>query len=282
MRNLTFFTGFTLLLFLANKQETPYVKNGILRNENTDLVYKKEHYFSSVTRPFTDANYSSGTINVSIPDEDVTGVSHTLTASGIPGGATIDSIIVTFNITHTWLEDIVVNLEAPNGQIVNLVANRGENSVSGYSNTRATSDTLVSPFPSGYYATPLTGTYRADTTSQDTIDIRGTINPINPVITTSVFSDLFSIKNGSWKIHVYDISNGDVGTLVDWSLKISYTAGPLPVSLLSFSGYRDGNINRLQWTTASEQNNQGFDVERSKDGISFFSVGFVNINSYVL
>ena len=54
------------------------------------------------------------------------------------------------------------------------------------------------------------------------------------------------------------------------------TAGTLPVSLLSFSGYKDGIRNQLRWVTSSEINNRGFQVERSSDGQSYQSIGFVN------
>ena len=54
------------------------------------------------------------------------------------------------------------------------------------------------------------------------------------------------------------------------------TAGTLPVSLLSFSGYKDGIRNQLRWVTSSEINNSGFQVERSSDGQSYQSIGFVN------
>ena len=50
----------------------------------------------------------------------------------------------------------------------------------------------------------------------------------------------------------------------------------LPVGLLSFSGYRDGSRNQLRWTTTTEVNNKGFDVERSLDGVNYTSIGFVN------
>lgn len=50
----------------------------------------------------------------------------------------------------------------------------------------------------------------------------------------------------------------------------------LPVTLLSFSGYKDGSRNQLSWTTASEINNRGFDVQRSTDGINYTSIGFVS------
>lgn len=51
---------------------------------------------------------------------------------------------------------------------------------------------------------------------------------------------------------------------------------PLSVNLLSFSGYRDGYNNILKWTTTNEQNNRGFQIERSTDGINYTSAGFVN------
>jgi hypothetical protein len=53
-------------------------------------------------------------------------------------------------------------------------------------------------------------------------------------------------------------------------------AGTLPATLLSFSGYKDGIRNQLRWVTSSEINNSGFQVERSSDGQSYQSIGFVN------
>jgi hypothetical protein len=50
----------------------------------------------------------------------------------------------------------------------------------------------------------------------------------------------------------------------------------LPVSMINFSGYKSGTKNVLKWTTANEQNNQGFEVQRSGDGMNYSAVGFVN------
>jgi hypothetical protein len=50
----------------------------------------------------------------------------------------------------------------------------------------------------------------------------------------------------------------------------------LPVTLLSFSGYKDGVRNQLRWITVTETNNAGFQVERSIDGLNYQSIGFVN------
>lgn len=50
----------------------------------------------------------------------------------------------------------------------------------------------------------------------------------------------------------------------------------LPVGLLSFNGYKDGSRNQLRWSTSTEQNNLGFEVQRSLDGVHYSSIGFVN------
>ncbi|RYY41449.1 MAG: T9SS type A sorting domain-containing protein [Chitinophagaceae bacterium] len=50
---------------------------------------------------------------------------------------------------------------------------------------------------------------------------------------------------------------------------------PLPVTLLSFTGKRNGTVNELKWKTASESNSRGFAVERSSDGVTFAQVTFV-------
>jgi hypothetical protein len=49
----------------------------------------------------------------------------------------------------------------------------------------------------------------------------------------------------------------------------------LPVNLISFSGKASSEGNVLLWSTAEEINNQGFDVERSVNGVTFEKIGFV-------
>jgi hypothetical protein len=49
----------------------------------------------------------------------------------------------------------------------------------------------------------------------------------------------------------------------------------LPVHLLSFSGFKNGNKNVLQWSTSDEMNCKGFEIQRSPDGQNYSSVGFV-------
>lgn len=49
----------------------------------------------------------------------------------------------------------------------------------------------------------------------------------------------------------------------------------LPVELLSFTGYHDGENNVLNWMTASEKNSDQFIVEKSIDGTRFSAIGIV-------
>jgi hypothetical protein len=50
---------------------------------------------------------------------------------------------------------------------------------------------------------------------------------------------------------------------------------PLPVTLTAFSASAAGPAVKLQWATASEKNNLGFEVQRSADGREFMALGTV-------
>jgi hypothetical protein len=59
----------------------------------------------------------------------------------------------------------------------------------------------------------------------------------------------------------------------------SDNSNPLPVTLLTFIGNRAGAINKLAWTTATETNSAGFELERSADGRSFGKLAAVASNA---
>jgi uncharacterized delta-60 repeat protein len=54
------------------------------------------------------------------------------------------------------------------------------------------------------------------------------------------------------------------------------SGSPLPVQWLSFTVTKQNTTALLLWQTASEQNNKGFEIERSSDGINFTAIGWVN------
>ena len=58
-------------------------------------------------------------------------------------------------------------------------------------------------------------------------------------------------------------------------ISVLKSGGPLPVSLLEFTGKIINKKVELNWTTSSESNNDRFDVLRSADGINFKILGSV-------
>ncbi|MFN9502172.1 MAG: T9SS type A sorting domain-containing protein [Chryseotalea sp.] len=52
-------------------------------------------------------------------------------------------------------------------------------------------------------------------------------------------------------------------------------ANPLPVELLSFTGFYDNGVNIIEWKTATEIDNDFFELQRSVDGETFEVIGIV-------
>jgi bacillolysin len=71
-----------------------------------------------------------------------------------------------------------------------------------------------------------------------------------------------------------DGCNGNDGWYID-DLEVYHCVSALPVELLLFTARADGMSVLLNWATASEINSKGFFVEKSKDGHSWESMGFV-------
>lgn len=90
-----------------------------------------------------------------------------------------------------------------------------------------------------------------------------------------------------------DSSNSFDTTFITSCAVSNYTFGyigsaPLPVKLTSFNGKLETDEVKLNWSTATETNNDYFEVERSLDGKSFTKIGFVkgagnsvNVQKYV-
>ncbi len=61
-------------------------------------------------------------------------------------------------------------------------------------------------------------------------------------------------------------------------VKVVFTTGPLPVELTNFEVTQEDQNTLLSWTTASEKNNAGFEIQKSKDGGDWQKIGFVEGN----
>jgi hypothetical protein len=62
---------------------------------------------------------------------------------------------------------------------------------------------------------------------------------------------------------------------------LGLTSGVLPVTYESFIARKSGNAVRLEWKTAVELNNSGFEILKSSDGINYSMIGWVPASTSV-
>ena len=169
----------------------------------------------SATAPGGSASTNgSNATSIAIPDNNTTGISSTINISNIPAGATITGISVGLNITHTWNSDVDIFLTGSNGTQIELSTDNG-GSADNYTNT-IFSSTGVNPITGGI--SPFTGTFLPE----------------------GNLATLYSLTNGSWILTVKDDLGGDLGTLLNWDISITYT---LPASTISwYDATSAGNI----------------------------------------
>ena len=167
----------------------------------------------------------------------------TITVPGTDTGNATD-VNVQIDITHTWIGDLDILITHPGGTFVEL-----------WGQSCGNDDDMSVLFDDGagppVCASPTVGTY----------------DPFNPL---SAFNGMSAI--GDWTITVTDNVGGDTGTLDLWSLIID---GIVPVELVSFTGTSNGTDVVLNWETASETNNAGFEVQM-QDGENWNALGFVD------
>ncbi|OGU74865.1 MAG: hypothetical protein A2V93_04240 [Ignavibacteria bacterium RBG_16_34_14] len=68
------------------------------------------------------------------------------------------------------------------------------------------------------------------------------------------------------------------GSQLGTNIVYKYVGPPLPVELTSFTATSNGKEVVLSWSTASEINNRGFEIQRSTNQNKFFTIGFVEGN----
>ncbi len=87
----------------------------------------------------------------------------------------------------------------------------------------------------------------------------------------NVVSEL--LKNRLYfNVHSGDHASGEIRGQIEFSNIVS---GNIPVELASFSASVDGKNVLLNWITATETNNRGFEIEK-QTGASWSKIGFVN------
>lgn len=200
----------------------------------------------------------------SIPDNNPIGVEIPITVSGI--SSAIGKVTASLYLTHSYDSDLLIKLISPDNTIVTLSNRRGGGgdnfgSTCSSQSSRTTFDDAAATAISAGTA-PFIGSFRPDTP----------LSQFNGKSGAAV--------NGTWKLLVSDLAPPDIGTVQCWSLFISPavctdgggSCAPVPIQLSSFSGRTLINNNVvLDWTTASEVNNYGFEIQKSQQAEGVFT-----------
>jgi subtilisin-like proprotein convertase family protein len=141
----------------------------------------------------TNSEYNSADTPQNIPDNNLTGVTSQINIAGIAG--TIAKVTVDVYITHTYDEDLVIDLLSPEGTLLTLAFWAGTDGDDFYF-TRF--DDAASEFVWAGSA-PFNGSYRPE-------DPLSALNGEDP--------------NGTWELTVVDDAVDDTGTLRSWGLNI--------------------------------------------------------------
>jgi len=86
-----------------------------------------------------------------------------------------------------------------------------------------------------------------------------------------VTSNVFRIR-----ITVMEWADNEKHRIDNIQLVCSSCLTPLPIELINFDGFNNGDVNELYWSTASEINNDLFNIESSVNGFDWMLIGVVD------
>ena len=192
---------------------------------------------------------NSGTLNLPIPDGVAAGVNNIINMAGVPANATITSVSVALNLPHTYPADMIINLKAPNNQIVSLYKHNTNTDNGAFSiptagfynaviNSAASTSFVSVPTPFRYGQTAPAGPYKADALNGVTNPGYTIMDPTAFVSNAANFAALYSTPastTGAWTLALTDGGTGDLGTLISWSLTVNYTTPGTSGSPLTYT-----------------------------------------------
>ncbi len=186
----------------------------------------------------------------------------------------MDDYLLDVNLTtwlkHTYASDLDITLKSPAGTIVTLTSDNGSGNDNVFDGTLWDDQAN----PGGQVPYGANNGLVTDQSYQNLV----TATPLAPEESFAAF--LGEDPNGTWVLTVSDDADGDGGTLDSVKLQITTSSNILPVELASFNYEIVNEQVSLKWTTSSELNNRGFEVERSSDKYltesNWQKVGFIN------
>lgn len=150
----------------------------------------------------TTSSFSSGALSLAIPNNNTSGISHSINVSGIPKTLSLTDYPrisqVCLNITHTYDADLDIILIAPDGTTFITLSDDNGDDGNNYTNT-CFKPMAGMPISSG--AAPFTGNFL-------------------PEVPFSTFNG--QNINGNWTLKIVDDAPQDNGTLTGWSIEFQH------------------------------------------------------------
>ena len=193
--------------------------------------------------------FSLSGLNLAIPDNTPAGVESELFVMGLTEANVVKVVVTVDTIIHTWDSDLDISLVTPTGSVIDLSSDNGssgDNYISCVLDDDATASVTTA-------VAPMTGMWKPE-------------SPLGVLANTSSW--------GSWKLRVVDDAASDLGTLQAWSIRFITTEPIIPVELTSFTAVGSNGDVTLNWSTATEVNNKGFEVERKANG-EFIKIAYI-------
>ncbi len=164
----------------------------------------------------TTQTFSSGTINLAIPDNSPAGI--TTAAIAVPSGVTINSatnLKVSITATHSWVGDLIFRLTSPCG--TTFLFDRPGVPAATFGNSMDLN---------GTYTFDVTAANIIPETSTGTVVAPGSYRPSDAAGVAHNWAGLTFPCNGTgnWTLTVSDNGAGDTGSLASWSISVVNTA----------------------------------------------------------
>lgn len=222
----------------------------------------------------------SNTSAITIVDEaPASSYPSTINVSGTTGSITNVSVKIN-GLTHAYISDVSIILQAPNGNSLLLQALCADGA-SASNLTYTISDAGATQFSStAIWAN--NGTYKPTGYSWDVftspapptppgVGTYSTPGPFGSFGTNATMASTFNgiSPNGQWKLFIQDFAAGDGGVISGgWSLNVT-TNTALPVTFNSINANCINNKINLSWMYNDEFNLDHFEVMESNDGEHF-------------
>lgn len=177
------------------------------------------------------------TVNTSVPDNNPSGLANGFNLSGLPG--TINNLSLSLNVSGGYNGDLFAYLTGPGGYAVLLnrvgltAANPNGYANSGFALTFITGGPDIHTYGAGSFTTngagQITGNWGADgrnispLASGAVFDLTGRTALLNSFLGIS--------PNGAWGLFIGDYANGDISTLLSYSLTLTTVPEPGTLAL---------------------------------------------------